>query len=969
MEALFNAVRRQCLPGLWSKGVAAAREGRVVVEREDDDELTLRVKTAGRAVAPTVTLYPTDEEWSCDCGSRQDPCEHVAAAVIAARQAMAGQNPLVREQARQLRLAYRFDIERGWLRLQRVIVDGAGREVPFEGTLTRSTEVPAGLTPTHDDLKVDRIVTSLLRGDHIEPYMPAILAAIEDSDVHLCGRPVKARGEPLVPEARIYDRGDEVIVEVTPAAELTEVVARGVALCGDELRALAETELTGKRLEHLPHERTFTMHQLGELVSNLLPEFEKRFALRVESRRLPREGGKERPRIAFELGQNAARLTVLPTLVYGDPAVARVDSGRLLHLQGPVPQRDEAEERRLLGRLRDELNLVPGRRVVLTGVEATRLAERIRAWSRQRQDPASARWFGEVPLVPKLAIEGDRFDLSFDVADGASGGDGESRAVRPDAVVAAWREGLSLVPLDGGGWAPLPIDWLSRFGHHVADLLAARDADGEVATSALPVLAELCKELGEPPPPRLERLRPLLEEFTGIPRTELPDDLTADLRPYQQAGVDWLQFLRRAGLGGVLADDMGLGKTLQALCTVQGRTLVVCPRSVVHNWADEIRKFRPGLDVNVFHGPGRALTDARVTLTTYALLRMDIDLLEGERWDMVVLDEAQAIKNPDSQAARAAYRLRAEFRLSLSGTPVENRLDELWSQLNFTNPGLLGARRDFDTRYSSPIASGDATAAERLRQKVRPFVLRRLKRDVLPDLPPRTDTILHVELDERERDIYEAVRAATREEVVRQLRGGGSVLAALEALLRLRQAACHAQLLPGHSADRSSKLERLLLALEDAAADGHKALVFSQWTSLLDLVEPHLVADGIQYVRLDGSTRDRAAVVGRFQDPDGPPVMLVSLKAGGTGLNLTAADHVFLLDPWWNPAVEDQAADRAHRIGQERPVMVYRLVARGTVEEGILALQERKRALADAALGDAAAATAITRDELLALLE
>jgi len=756
---------------------------------------------------------------------------------------------------------------------------------------------------------------------------------------------------------------------VRSAPELTEVVARGTALCGDELRWMAETELTGAQLERLPHERTFAPGQLGELVSDLLPELEQRFTLRIESRRLPREGGRERPRIAFDLSQDDAHLTVLPTLVYGDPVMARVDAGRLIHIQGSVPLRDESEERRLLEGLRDELNLAVGRRVMLTGVEATRLAERIRAWSQQRQDPASARWFGDAALVPKLRIDGERFDLSFEARDVDCASESETRSVDPQAVVSAWREGLSLVPLDGGGWAPLPTDWLVRFGHHVADLLAARDGEGRVRTAALPVLAELCEELGEPPPPRLERLRPLFEEFTGLPRHPPPADLTAPLRPYQQAGVDWLHFLRRVELGGVLADDMGLGKTLQALCVVQGRTLVVCPRSVIHNWAAEIRKFRPTLGVNVFHGSGRELNDAPVTLTTYALLRMDIDRLEAERWDMVVLDEAQAIKNPGSQVARAAYRLNADFRLSLSGTPVENRLEELWSQLHFTNPGLLGTRRDFDKRYTSPIAAGDPAAATRLRQKVRPFVLRRMKRDVLPDLPPRAETVLYVELDEHERGVYEAVRAATREEVVRQLSGGGSVFSALEALLRLRQAACHPALLPGQEADQSSKLERLLLALEDAAADGHKALVFSQWTSLLDLVEPHLNAADIAHVRLDGSTRDRASVVNRFQDQDGPPVMLVSLKAGGTGLNLTAADHVFLLDPWWNPAVEDQAADRAHRIGQERPVMVYRLVARDTVEEGILALQERKRALADAALGEASAATAITRDELLALLQ
>jgi SNF2 family DNA or RNA helicase len=259
--------------------------------------------------------------------------------------------------------------------------------------------------------------------------------------------------------------------------------------------------------------------------------------------------------------------------------------------------------------------------------------------------------------------------------------------------------------------------------------------------------------------------------------------------------------------------------------------------------------------------------------------------------------------------------------------------------------------------------------AAALRKKIRPFVLRRLKKEVAPELPPRIDSVLYCELDDAERDVYDAVRAAARKEVVERLAEGGSVLAALEALLRLRQAACHPALVPGQRAESSSKVERLCEALEDAAADGHKALVFSQWTSLLDLVEPHLARAGIRFTRLDGSTRDRAAVVASFQDEQGPEVMLISLKAGGTGLNLTAADHVFLLDPWWNPAVEDQAADRAHRIGQDRPVNVYKLVAKDTVEEGILALQERKRSLSDAALGEADRALGLTREDLLDLLK
>jgi SNF2 family DNA or RNA helicase len=282
---------------------------------------------------------------------------------------------------------------------------------------------------------------------------------------------------------------------------------------------------------------------------------------------------------------------------------------------------------------------------------------------------------------------------------------------------------------------------------------------------------------------------------------------------------------------------------------------------------------------------------------------------------------------------------------------------------------VLGRLRSFQERWARPIDAGVPGVAAGLRAKIRPFVLRRMKKDVAPELPPRADAVLYCELEESERNVYEAVRAAARKDVVARLAEGSSVLAALEALLRLRQAACHPALIPGQTALTSSKIERLIESLEDAAADGHKALVFSQWTSLLDLVEPHLKTAGIAFTRLDGSTRDRGAVVADFQREEGPPVMLISLKAGGTGLNLTAADHVFLLDPWWNPAVEDQAEGRAHRIGQERPVMVYRLVAKDTVEEGILALQQRKRNLAEAALGEADQAGGITRDDLLALLQ
>jgi SNF2 family DNA or RNA helicase len=401
--------------------------------------------------------------------------------------------------------------------------------------------------------------------------------------------------------------------------------------------------------------------------------------------------------------------------------------------------------------------------------------------------------------------------------------------------------------------------------------------------------------------------------------------------------------------------------------------MVVCPTSVIANWRSELARFRPSLRVNVYHGPARTIDEAAdITLTTYAILRLDGEELARRHWAALVLDEAQAIKNPDSQVARAAYAMNADFRLAITGTPVENRLDELWSLMHFANRGLLGGRREFDAEIGRPVADGVPGAAETLRQRIRPFILRRRKVEVAPELPPRTEATLKITLDERERGVYDTVRAATQRDMLAAMGSDGTgkldVMRALEALLRLRQAACHSALLPGQSAASSSKVEALVEALENAAEDGHKALVFSQWTSLLDLIEPVLTQVGIGFTRLDGSTRDRGAVVEQFQSSEGPPVMLISLKAGGTGLNLTAADHVFLCDPWWNPAVEDQAADRAHRIGQERPVMIYRLVAADTVEERILELQQRKRSLGEAALGDAAAAASLTREDLLALL-
>ncbi len=973
--SISEAVRKACLPGLWSQGVVLAREGAVVFENSSSSEATARVKAVGRAVAPTVVLYLDDAEWSCDCGSRVDPCEHVAAAAIARDQAPSSADGPPPAPVAVKRLSHQLSRLDGTLYLERFAVGEGGVAEPIEGSLASLVARAASpVLPSHDDLAIDRMISGW-KGGVVPPNRVAeLFAKLEAAgEVLLDGVPVKTSGERLLPRATVSDRGDGVALTIDRDPTLTEVIARGAGRVGDVLRPLGETELTGERLEKLPLARVVPRAELAELVTRVLPELEKRIPVDVRTRRLPKTQGKVRPRISMELGQKEHTLSVLPLLVYGDPAVARVDSGKLVHISGAAPLRDERAERALVDRLRDELNLIPGRRVDLDGDAAVRFAARLASW----RDDATSETYGEIfgrnALVPRFELDGDAFDVSFEVEARDDEGGTTSKTRRTAslaAVLRAWQEGLGLVPLDGGGWAPLPASWLDRYGTKVADLLAARREDGTIATVALPALAALADELEAPRPPGYAKLAPLLEGFEKIPAAVLPTALAATLRPYQHHGVDWLSFLRDAGLGAVLADDMGLGKTLQTLAALKGKTLVVCPRSVVFNWEAEIARFRPDLKVATYHGPKRSLDPkADVTLTTYAVLRMDIDELASRTWDVVVLDEAQMIKNPDSQAARAAYRLQGAFRVALSGTPVENRLEELWSELHFTNPGLLGGRADFKARLEAPILAGDPEAAERLRQKIRPFVLRRLKRDVAPELPPRTDAVLHVELEEEERNVYDAVRAATKKDLVAKLAQGASVMLALEALLRLRQAACHAALVPGQRAASSSKVEALVLALDQAKEEGHKAIVFSQWTSFLDLIEPHLTNAGIPFTRLDGSTRDRGAVVGSFQSDGGPPVLLASLKAGGTGLNLTAADHVFLLDPWWNPAVEEQAADRAHRIGQDKPVFVYRVVARDTVEEKILALQERKRKVADLALGGADQAAPLTRADLLELLE
>jgi superfamily II DNA or RNA helicase len=557
-------------------------------------------------------------------------------------------------------------------------------------------------------------------------------------------------------------------------------------------------------------------------------------------------------------------------------------------------------------------------------------------------------------------------------------------------LLRAVRSGVKEVALGDGATGVLPEDWLAKWGlveladGAFGDRLTFPKHQGWLLDALLAEREDVDTDEG------FEQYRERLASFRKPRPTREPAGFQGELRPYQRDALGWFGFLRDMGFGGCLADDMGLGKTVQVLALLESRrelprpgpSLVVAPRSLVFNWIDEARRFTPGLRVIEYTGADRdakrrAAHEADLLVTTYGTLRLDAAELMDVRFDYLVLDEATAIKNDRSQAAKAARLLQADHRLALSGTPVENHIGELWSLFEFLNPGMLGR----SSVFRELVGRGTSSETRRdLARALKPFFLRRTKSEVLTELPPKSEKVIYCELSAEERRRYVELRDHYRAELLGDDVGadddgdtahpGSHPLVLLEGLLRLRQAACHPGLLdPSRSGEDSAKLETLLPRIEELAREGHKVLVFSQFTSFLALVRARLEALGIRYVYLDGQTRDRKAPVERFQTDPTCPVFLISLKAGGHGLNLTASDYVFLLDPWWNPAVEAQAVDRAHRMGQTRPVMAYRLIAKDTVEERVLELQEQKRELAASLFGDGQGALkSLTREDLRKLL-
>ena len=846
--------------------------------------------------------------------------------------------------------------------------------------------------------------------------------------------------EPTEPPLR-WDEGPawELYLDVQPDAEQRQYTITGSLRRGEQRMALSEPIMLtpGGVLLTDTHAAPFedfgasawieTLRREGELVVPAADREELMRAL-LDTPRLPRLDVAEELRYEEVRGEPKPRLRVRsperneghhPSRLVGELSFEYEDE--IVAASTPSPRIYREETRRLL--LRD--------------IEAERAAERTLRDLGFRDPPAYVYNYdtplGVLELLPRFLprvvntlteagwrVEADgkvyrqpsgAFDIEvrsgvdwFELHGGADFG--EQTAALPD-LLKALRRGDNAVRLDDGTYGMLPEKWLNQYGR-LAELGEAEGDHVRFRRTQVGVLDALLASQPEAScDESFRRLRDQLHGFEGVDPADPPDTFTGELRGYQREGLGWMRFLQGFDFGGCLADDMGLGKTVQVLALLESRrqrrtgrkqpkkddppppSLAVVPRSLVHNWAQEAARFAPKLRVLAHHGPGRTrghehFNDYDLVITTYGTLRRDAADFAEQRFDYAVLDEAQAIKNHKTASAKAARLIRADYRLALTGTPIENRLSDLWSIFEFLNPGMLGTASVFQRGIgggngngngakAGASGGGDEATRQVLARALRPFILRRTKEQVAGDLPEKTEQTLYCDLPRKQRRQYDELRDHYRRSLLSRVEEKGlnrSKMHVLEALLRLRQAACHPGLIDkSRAGEPSAKLDTLIPQLAEVVGEGHKALVFSQFTTLLRLVRDRLDSEKLVYEYLDGRTRKRGPRIERFQNDPDCGLFLISLKAGGLGLNLTAADYVFLLDPWWNPAVEAQAIDRTHRIGQTRRVFACRLIARDTVEEKVLELQNSKRDLADAIINaDNNLLSRLSREDLQLLL-
>ncbi len=945
----LDSIREELTSVEWARGVGFAREGAVSFMGYKEGAPYFQLRISSMAVTPEVSLWPDEEDYYCNCGSGP-VCAHIAAAAI-----YWGQNAKkLKNQSNQsikslTRATLRYNlVEQGsCLLLERVFV--LTHEIlKVKGSLVQwldKSPQKSSFSVCPDDLTLDTLLirkkdSALNRADwrQIFSHAPALSFFSGESKVLVS---CEERG--LI--AKCWRQGPQYNLSIVEDPEVEKYFQGGVcrlqsgAYC---LRSFPDLDDFEKTLVGTIYQ--FGHREAAEIFSERFKSLAKKMPLQDTTKTLENLITiLPHLKIKSEFDPQRQVLVLQPTIVYGDPPIAEVYRGELILLGNQIPARNLGEEKTLCEEF-EGMGLSCGENILDV--------ERALSWLEKYGGKES--FAGPFPpdlilrtkdLVPDFSFDGGTsLSVNFSGQDSSGG-----FKLSASSVLRAWANGSSFIRLNDFGYAALPKAWLSVYGERLQRILSLSDEgrDLKSATAIIPELICLSDDFGVALPSPLATLRTIIQENPVLPPFAPRAQFTAVLRSYQNVGAARLKFHMDHNLGLLLADDMGLGKTVQTAAVIPPGSLIIVPRSLLENWQRELNTLRPDLTVYIYHGDKRKLShEDDVVLTTYGIVKRDNEVFIKRTWPLIVADEAREFKNPESQAAKIMFQLQGSAKFALTGTPIENNLSELWSIMNFVAPGLLGTRDVFHELYSKGDMHKQISSAQEVRRLIKPFILRRKKKDVLTELPEKIEKNIYFDLDPESQLTYNALLASRLPQVKEMLKKGGGYFEALQLILRLRQLCCHPGLVdPEHLAKKSEKISLLVNWLENSIAGGHKALVFSQWTGFLDLIEPSLREAGITFLRLDGATQNRGDVVDRFQNKGEADVFLLSLKAGGIGLNLTAADHVYILDPWWNPAIEDQAADRAHRFGQDRSVMVMRLIASGTIEEKILSLQATKRAL------------------------
>jgi hypothetical protein len=1044
VQKLFDELKSLASQAVWSKGIEISRssdlhKGAVF----NSIEKCILIKSHFDKKLYNVLLNFEEQFWQCDCHEDNDPCTHVTAAIIAIKN---GLQFLQTNNESQNSLSSTYfkpeGIEAGYvhydlfsegleLRVKRYIVQHDKKEVlnfsllkffdpstSLIRTLKDNQQHPLALPEvSREDLQIELLLQST------KPYSQKtskeLLSKLSSCHhVSYLEKKVDVSREIKELELQVVDDEDRALVLVPYFHEPFQAFfLDGAVLINDILYPVYSGALQKDDLHFLfVRKKKYSISEYTHFLSEVLPRVKQSIEVHVLASRFPKVCEGDIPRLIVDTARSGtpAAIKMTPKIVYGDPPYAEItQQGVHVYERDRIPLRDHQKEAALVADFQDQFGIPIDMVSTVSVGDFLKLGQKLRA--RKYSIRGDFKEFSEEikKFEPRLFLEGNSVSFSFH-------NEGESFEENPARVPQhfdglslydMWRSGDSYIYTDDG-FVKLPEEWFEIYGERIRALFALqKQHSGILPSHALYDLHTLYEDGIFDISEKKEKITSsgsgaslasiILRMKEYKERAEhncIPADVTATLRAYQKYGISWMRFHKETGLGCILADDMGLGKTLQSICCIEGKTLIVAPTSVVYTWEAELKKFRPNLTVCLYYGAKRTFqNDTDVIITSYPLLRLEKEAFLDAAWDTVILDESQTIKNPESQIAKICFALQSKFRLSLSGTPIENSLQDLWSQFNFINPGFLSKRKDFEAYYTKPITDGDAQRSEVLRKRVQPFILRRTKEEVLDDLPHKTEVKLYSEFNEDERTLYESLYLATKAEVQNQLKLN-NVIGALESLLRLRQVCCHADLVntayfknkddcskentlskveESHVDDsssdsfQSSKVTLLLDLLRESLINNHKCLVFSQWTSFLDIIETSLHSFEDQYTRLDGNTKNRDEVIKTFQTNPAVKIMLLSLKAGGVGLTLTAADHIYITDPWWNPAVEEQAAARAHRIGQKNPVFVHRLICKGSIEEAIIKLQEKKSAIAASVFQNASSdiEAKFSKEDILSLFE